>query len=162
MRLKIVALAALVLFCGGLAMAVPSAQASGLQGSCHLVHGDIDASLTGIPDPTVSGTVTGGLAGAVTATVHSQTDSGGIITLDLSHQFTTGAGAIASGVLNTKDVGTWTPIAGQDNMVRMFTTYVVDGGEGAFAGAGGVLVNFGTVNLDTGVFDLSYGGVVCY
>jgi hypothetical protein len=162
MRRKIVALVALTLFSFGLLAVAQPAQAAGLHGTCHVVSGDIDASLTGIPDPTVSGTVTGGLAGSVNATVHGQEEAGGIITLDLTHEFTTGAGAIASGVVNTKDVGTWTPVPGADNVVRMFTTYVIQGGSGAFAAASGVLINHGTVDLNTGIFDLTYGGIVCY
>ncbi len=58
--------------------------ATGVHGTCRIVYGDIDASLTGVPDPTVSGTVTGGLAGTVNATVHGQEELGSQTILDLS------------------------------------------------------------------------------
>lgn len=127
--------------------------ATGAQG-CQNVAGTISAAFTS--PTTVAGSVTGGLAGTVSATIVDISPAGdGALHLSLTHVFT-GAGGDQ---LFTEDVAVLGPVS--PPIYRMDTVYTIVGGTGTFAGASGKLHNHGEVDLSAGTVSLRYHGRVC-
>jgi hypothetical protein len=121
---------------------------------CQNVAGTISASFTS--STTVAGTVTGGLAGTVSAVIVDIAQGGeGALHVTLTHAFTTGGGD----QLFTQDVAVLSPI--RPPLYRMDTVYTIVGGTGAFTGASGKLHNHGEVDLSAGTVSLRYHGRVC-
>jgi hypothetical protein len=137
-----------------LALVFAAAPALEAQSGCISVSGTIVGSFTS--NTTVAGTVSGGLAGSVSAVILDIQASGdGALHVQMQHTFTTSGGS----ELRTMDQAVLSPTAPPE--YRMDTLYTITGGTGKFANATGFLHNHGDVNLSTGAVSLRYNGVIC-
>lgn len=125
---------------------------------CRPVAGTIDATVVGGDPVNVLGNVSGDLAGSTRAVLTGQSQGDdGKINLTLEHDFVTHGRSS----LKTTDSAVWTPVPGQSGIFHMATSYKIDGGTGAFAGATGGLTNDGVADTNTGLVTLRYFGEVC-
>jgi len=125
---------------------------------CRSVAGTIDAKVIGGEPVNVLGNVSGDLAGATRAVIRGQTEGEwGKLYLTLAHDFV----AHNRGSLKTTETSIWTSIPGRTGVFHMATDYQIDGGTGAFEGAGGNLINDGIVDTNTGFVTLRYSGEIC-
>jgi len=136
-----------------LALVFAAAPALQAQSGCINVSGTIVGSFTS--NTTVAGTVSGGLAGIVTAVILDiQASADGALHVQMQ-TFTTSGGS----ELRTMDQAVLSPTAPPE--YRMDTLYTITGGTGNFANATGFLHNHGDINLSTGAVSLRYDGRIC-
>lgn len=125
---------------------------------CRSVAGTIDATVVGGEPINVLGNVSGDLAGSTRAVLTGQSEGDdGKVNLTLEHNFVTHG----RNSLKTTDAAVWTPVPGQSGVFHMATSYQIEGGTGAFAGATGSLQNDGIADTNTGLVTLRYSGEVC-
>ncbi len=125
---------------------------------CRSVAGTIDATVVGGDPVNVLGNVSGDLAGSTRAVLTGQSEGDdGKVNLTLAHDFVTHG----RNSLKTTDAAVWTPVPGQNGVFHMATTYRIEGGTGAFAGATGSLKNDGVADTNSGLVTLRYSGEVC-
>jgi hypothetical protein len=137
-----------------LAFVFAAAPALEAQSGCINVSGTIVGSFTS--KTTVAGTVSGGLAGTVSAVILDIQASGdGALHVQMQHTFNT----IGGSELRTMDQAVLSPTAPPE--YRMDTLYTITGGTGKFVNATGFLHNHGDINLSTGAVSLRYDGVIC-
>ncbi len=149
MRLSTFSLLCLAIL--GFGSSVPGNQA---KSDCENIGGTLAVAFTS--ELTTLGIVTGGLKGAVTATILEQSPGeDGTMNAQLEHVYVTEAGD----VLHTADQAVLVPV--NASTALMTEQSVIISGTGKFEGATGTLESTGVVDFAHGQVTLRYRGQIC-